>query len=610
MLSADAAPCDRGAPLTRAECWAYFLAAALLDAVGGAGALRSVAAGGLVNPDSYMRLVRLRDILASGMPLHDVARDASGAGALLPWSHFLDSLILLLALPFRLALGWPAALHVAASLLGPLSVGALGLTLAWAVAPLANRAWLWTVPVIAALTPVVIGYGAPGVAHHHVLACVVVAAAAGWAVRVSLGDERAGPRLGAWAAAGIWLTPETMPFSLAAFGAIGLGWVIDPGSVRYGRAFRRASLCFLLLVGAALAVDPPFAGYGAAEIDRLSIVYVGLGVALCLLGGALRLLELFSPPPPGRAGLAAVAAGLSLGGWLVLFPTVIRGPDGLMSAAEAQAFLGPILEMQPIASISDATIFLLSGLLAVATACWRAVRDRSILWAYAGAMSVLAVGLGAWHLRFAIYAEAAGAALAPLALAGLTVWLAAGPPLVPALARVALLALLLLGPRAAELAQFRNQMDAPYPDCRLARIGAMLAPYAGRTVLANVNASPELLYRTRVLTVGSLYHRGIPAFLRLRAAWRSQPSDGEPAEMRATGAALVLFCPSPRRSRLVADLPPETLQDRLGRGQVPPWLERIAYDAPSGQTLYRIVPVIDAGTVDGMDRNQPRPGSR
>jgi hypothetical protein len=76
--------------------------------------------------------------------------------------------------------------------------------------------------------------------------------------------------------------------------------------------------------------------------------------------------------------------------------------------------------------------------------------------------------------------------------------------------------------------------------------------------------------------------------MRLRAAWRSPPSDVIPEAVRKTGASLVLFCHSLGRSLLVADLPPETLLDRLNRGEVPPWLSKIDEDPQSGNTLYQV----------------------
>jgi hypothetical protein len=126
------------------------------------------------------------------------------------------------------------------------------------------------------------------------------------------------------------------------------------------------------------------------------------------------------------------------------------------------------------------------------------------------------------------------------------------------------------------------------PNCSLAASGAMLADHAGQVVLADPGDTPELLYRTQVLTVGSLYHRNVPAFMRQRAAWRSMPADTVPDAVRQTGATLVLFCRSHARSLMVADLPPDTLLDRLSRGEVPRWLHQVAADRQSGNALYEV----------------------
>jgi hypothetical protein len=109
-------------------------------------------------------------------------------------------------------------------------------------------------------------------------------------------------------------------------------------------------------------------------------------------------------------------------------------------------------------------------------------------------------------------------------------------------------------------------------------------------VLADVNDSPDLLYRTGVLTVGSLYHRAAAGFVRLYDAWRSSGGTEQvPEEVRRAGVALVLACPGQGRTRIVADLPPDTLFDRLNRNEPPPWLERIGADT-AGHVLYRVRP--------------------
>jgi hypothetical protein len=115
------------------------LLALILDVAIGTPHLRAVAAGEMLNPDSYMRLVRLRDILTAHAAIDVVARDNSGAGTVLHWSHLLDSLLLLLALPLTPVVGQAEALRWAGILLGPLAAASLGIAVAWATAPLGQR---------------------------------------------------------------------------------------------------------------------------------------------------------------------------------------------------------------------------------------------------------------------------------------------------------------------------------------------------------------------------------------------------------------------------------------------------------------------------------------
>ncbi len=100
--------------------------------------------------------------------------------------------------------------------------------------------------------------------------------------------------------------------------------------------------------------------------------------------------------------------------------------------------------------------------------------------------------------------------------------------------------------------------------------------------------SPAVLYWSRTRTVGSLFHQNVAGFLRLREAWRSPASAAEPEAVRATGASLVLVCKRTGRSLLVADMPSDTLYDRLNEGRPPPWLKRVGSAEGSGYVLYRI----------------------
>jgi hypothetical protein len=84
-----------------------------------------------------------------------------------------------------------------------------------------------------------------------------------------------------------------------------------------------------------------------------------------------------------------------------------------------------------------------------------------------------------------------------------------------------------------------------------------------------ISDTPEILWRTPVRTVGSLYHRSIGAFLRARDAWRSAPSGTVPQTVLATGATHILACESSERTALVAET---TLQNKLAHHDVRLWL--------------------------------------
>ena len=573
---------------------AYGLLAAGTVALTSGSATRSVLDGGLVNPDSYMRLVRIEATLHAHAVVDVIGRDGSGTGTLLYWSHLLDSLILVLAAPLALVTDPHTALRWTCAALGPLGMGGLGAAVAWAAAPFANRRWLWLGPALVAVSPATASYGLPGVAHHHVPLVLTATVIAGWAGRMLAGRSRpdAGWSLGAWAGAGIWLSPEAMPFVLMGFLALWLGWLLDRRRTDLAAGIGNAGLAFLIVIGSAFMVDPPYGGYGTVEIDRLSIVYLVLALVCGLAGWSVAITN--RPMFAGAAGRAFAIGIAVLGGaiWFGAFPAVLRGPDGLMDAASASAFFSGINEMQPVRSLAGAAQYLLGGAVAAGALGWFAWRQRSALIGYGALCAVGLLALGAAHERFAAYAAAAASILLPVIVTRIERAMAEMPPIAPALTRVGLVSVLLLASRAEGLPTLigsAGAQEVPVASCSVRHLATMLRPFAGKVVLGDVDDTPELLYRTRILTVGSLYHHNVAAFLRLRAAWRSLPSAGEPDAVRQTGASAVLFCPHPGRSLLVADLPPDTLPDRLARHEVPPWLREAAVDPASGNVLYRVV---------------------
>jgi hypothetical protein len=436
----------------------------------------------------------------------------------------------------------------------------------------------------------VIDYGVLGVAHHHVLMAAALALSVGWVGRAVQQEPRAGWRAGAAAAVAIWLTPETMPLLLAAFGLLMIAWLSRPADRGLAWAIGECGTAFAIVLALAFAADPP-PEILAVEIDRLSIVYVGLGAALCVAGSIVVALAGSPLSDVSRRWLGIGLTSLPLLAWGALFPAVLRGPDGLMDARSAQAFFGDIAEMHAIHSFSfhDAvvlgTALLLPGTIAVVYAAIRAIRTQSLSWGYGAVIGLGCVGLGEWHIRFAIYSACLAAALLPIVLTDASrLPHLAVRPVARTVAWLFLVFLPLL-PR-----QMISHLATGGPVCRVADAVSILAPHVGAIVLSSPNDVPELLYRTKIKTVGSFYHSNPSAYLRLRAAWRSLPSYAEPEAVRETGANFVLVCPGAPTLQFADEPRGDTLWQRLTAGKVPPWLEESARGAGGAPVLYRVRP--------------------
>ncbi len=567
--------------------WVWlFLAGAALNIVVGLPGWPAALAGHLNDPDSYMRLERIFQGVQVGHLTNFVARDGPGSGVLVEWSRLMDAALWALAAPLAIFLGWKPALLAVGIATGPLIAGLLGLSLAFVAEPFVARRFLWLLPVASALLPALANYAGPGVVTHHVLLLALLALTAGCVARADRYDTAWNFLAGAAGGFAIWLTPEAMPFVLLCYGLPFLRWLQRPAGA--GLAACGAGFFDVLCFG--FALDPPAGGYGVAESDRLSIIFVLLGLCLLLTGVLLWRLEKL-PDPRLRRAAGLLAASLLLGAWLALFPNLLAGPDGLMSPANAKLFFGVIGEMQPAGFNPVSFGDLWPGIIGLVIAAALSMSRRDIGWWYGLAALCLVFILGVKFLRFAPVASAAGAVLAALALQEASARLVEKPALAAA-SRISILALLLLVPLLGGLAHGAAP-PAPKPapsaqTCDLAPFAPALRAAAGKIVLADPNDAPEILWRSQAMVVGSLYHHGIAGFLALRAAWRATPGATPPAAVMATGASFVLFCPAAGRTLLVADLPRTTLWDALLTSRPPPWLRLVATAPAGGYRLYAI----------------------
>jgi hypothetical protein len=305
--------------------------------------------------------------------------------------------------------GGPAtALRLAGLLAGPLTLGALAAALAWAVAPVAERRFLWSAAAACAVAPAILGYGMVGELHDHVLLAVAAAMTLGWALRLVLGGgTAAGVGLGGWVAAGIWLSPEILPFGLLAFGGVVLAWLLAPATPGLRGGIAAAGSALVAVLAVAWLADPPPGGRLAADIGRISVVYLAFGVACCGAGWAIAGL--------GRTAGTAVAA-LCLLAWLAAFPAVASGAAAIATTAQVHAVLAHLRAMRPVRGLGYVAACLAGGAAAIGLLGWLAWRRHSVLLAYALLCGLLIVAQGALHQRLATYAAALAVGLLPVTL--------------------------------------------------------------------------------------------------------------------------------------------------------------------------------------------------
>jgi hypothetical protein len=186
----------------------------------------------------------------------------------------------------------------------------------------------------------------------------------------------------------------------------------------------------------------------------------------------------------------------------------------------------------------------MTGTLGVLVVLGLALQTMSLLWGYAAVCGIVVLTLAVVHVRFAIYAETAGALMLPVMLEFLSssrlslAWLS--------VLRFVVLMTFLLGPYVPAVTA-RAEASDPIAGCRVPEIAPVLLDKKNAIVLTEISDTPEILWRTPVRTVGSLYHRSIGAFMRARDAWRSVPSDVSQVVL-ATGATHILACDSSGRS--------------------------------------------------------------
>ncbi|HWT30201.1 MAG TPA: hypothetical protein VN240_04155, partial [Propylenella sp.] len=346
------------------------------------------------DPDSLMRLVQVRDLLA-GQGWFDFVqhRLAPPEGVSMHWSRLIDAPIAGLVLlgdlagagePFALA-AWPLVLLLglmAAMLFAATSLAGRAATLPTLVLSLTSFA-----PLLSFL---------PGSLDHHNAQLVLLVATLAVTLKVRE-SPLCGLVAGLFSAISLAIGLEMLPY-IALFGAfIALQWAMTG-------AGGRAAQLFGLVVGAGPAALYLLAGssQSATACDALSWSYA---LPAAVAGSSLAAVVSFGRDASIGIRLLGLAASAALAGgvFLLVAPECLAGPYGSLAPELKALWLSTVSEAQPLLAFASrepvgAIATFGPPVVALAIAILR-IRAWPARWALPAALIALAVGLSLYQVR-------------------------------------------------------------------------------------------------------------------------------------------------------------------------------------------------------------------
>lgn len=565
-----------------------------------------VLAGRLVDPDCYVRLMRIERLVTTGawwdglMPLLDAPH-----GLVMHWTRLFDLVVLAVSLPLLPFMDLHRALFWGGALTSPLLQVPAAMLIAWAARSyIGGRGSLLAVVLFLA-QPGIYGVYQIGRADHHslhlTLGIAVLVLLLSWAQRRPAASGL--PLLaGIAAAAGLWVGAEALMVVAIVGGTLALGWLM--GQRDAAPALWRFALGLLLATLLVLVVERPPGDWAAVALDRLSVVH---GMLVLLLAGAAGLIALAgrNAQPGMAARLAICAAGALLVAvpMALLFPQFFAGPYGDIDPRVQAVFLDSVREAEPMLARGPATwadaVFALGALLVAVpfamTRAWRGsrgggLRGERLGWLLLVVAMVVYLAATLHQMRVLPYVQStlaipwAGAVLAAAA----AVVTRMGRPWRAPCAALAVLALLagptvaaglMLGPAARAASAALNDRCA-WPSLH-AWLDDSQTPQG--TVATYVFPGPWLAWATGRGVISAPYHRNAAGILDVDRLFRAGEEEAQAIALRRD-LGLIVLCPqSPGRGGhdwYLAASAPDGLYARLAQGRPPAWLVRLGADDP------------------------------
>jgi hypothetical protein len=550
----------------------------------------------LGDTDDNMRLMQVRALLA-GQGWYDLRQyrmDPALGGFDIHWSRIVDLPIAGLILLLKPFVGMATAEKWACGLapLLPLSITMTGLalTVRRLVSPFA---WpIALVLLVSVCTTTLPMYAPLRIDHHGWQLAALAMTVAGIA---DPRGARGGAVVGLASAFSLSIGLELLPFCAMAGAILALRWVWDA-------AERLRLMVYGLTLGGGSAIG--FAAFASTanqtmRCDALTPVWLSVLVAA---GALLVALTLANPASRWvRLGLAVVAGGLIVAGFVHFFPQCLGRPEQV-SDELYKTWLSNVREARPIyrhpADVAvPVTIVAGLGLLGALLAVWNARRSLTLVgWVAIALFTAFAAAMLLWQMR-----AAPGAQL--LAVPGITalIWI-----LVPLLVRrgplwvrigVAVLAFAIVGVVASGVKMPWANKTASRPGSdkvRQANIACTrtsqlrtLDAVPAATMFTQVDLGPRLIVVTHHNAVAGPYHRNGQAILDVHHAFTG-PADGFRPIAARHKAAYLLLCPNMAETTVYRSHNPAGFYAQLAKGQVPDWLEPVPLPDGSPYKLWKI----------------------
>lgn len=542
----------------------------------------------IYDPDSLMRMARLRDSLESGTWLHVIPGGDSGAGLSIHWSHLLDFALAPFVLLLEPSLGINDAITWVAYFTGPVGMGLLSAACCWAIAPLAPPRATWVqIPILLTLSPIYMSYGEWGTADHHVVQAMLVVLTFGFAARTChTGSLVQGGWTGLCMGFCLWVSPEGLLYGVMASGLIWMAWLTGSDRIqraRLGASLAAWSIAFLLLTYLAVLIDPPAVTH-AAELDRISPFYLHAALVAGLMTACTVQFA------AGKLGLRLAAFIVcALLGAVILYSLETEALLSLYMAPNVSARTfdwSAVSELQSVRSVPELIGW--AGL-PLATTCisvWL-LRGRTSLPVLAfGAFSALAaILLMCQFVRFATYT----AALSACASAIILYQLQGRPGLIGSKGfrdislvlaiNIPLISLSMIGgvPSAGGYGS-----EAP-GRCHVEQVSAALREHPGKLVWSDPGLAPQIAWLAPQSPFFAAYYHRDEMSLADNMDIMASPASGTAALMRGHGIELVILCPGSADPS--QEVPGEMFRDMLDSGRFPEWLLPVTQVKGNGEAV-------------------------